>query len=126
MDVDKISSMFNIQSGPAKLKISIPFNELLRNQEYRNTITKMIRNQGETHLDILELTDDNPTIVLGSKIDNVDNEEVPPFYMSLNVHDMVLHNAMLDLGASHNLMPKGVVESLVLEITRCYHSRKLL
>ena len=78
--------------------------------------------QGEAHPDILELTKDHPTIILGSKIDSVDNkyEEVPPFYMSLNVHDMMLHNAMLDLGASHNLMPKGVVESLGLEITRPY------
>ena len=49
-----------------------------------------------------------------------DDEEVPPFSMSLNVYDMVLHNAMLDSGASHNLMPKGVVESLGLEITRPY------
>ena len=83
---------------------------------------KMIANQGDAHLDILELTEDNPTIILGSKIDNMDNEdeEVPPFYMSLNIHDMVLHNAMLDSGASHNLMPKGVVEILGLEITRPY------
>ena len=71
----------------------------------------MISNQGETHPDILELIDDNPTIVLGSKIDSMDieDEKVPPLHMSLNLHDMVLHNAMLDLGASHNLMPKGVV-----------------
>ena len=40
--------------------------------------------------------------------------------MILNVPDVVLHNAMLDLGASHNLMPKGVVESLGLEIARPY------
>ena len=120
MDADKTSSIFNIQSELDKLNISIPFNELLRNQEYRDTITKMVRNQGEAQLDILEVTDDNPTIVLGSNIDNVDNEEVPPFYMRLNVHDMVLHNAMLDSSASHNLMPKGVVESLGLEITRTY------
>ena len=33
---------------------------------------------------------------------------------------MVVHNAMLDSGASHNLMPKGVVESLGLEVTRPY------
>ena len=33
---------------------------------------------------------------------------------------MVVHNAMLDSGASHNLMPKGVVESLGLEIMRPY------
>ena len=70
----------------------------------------------------MELTNDNPTIVLGSKIDTVDSEddEVPPFYMTLNVHDMVLHNDVLDSGASHNLMTKGVVESLGLEITRTY------
>ena len=33
---------------------------------------------------------------------------------------MVLHNSMLDLGASHNFMPKGVVERLGLDITRTY------
>ena len=113
---------FDLQNKLAKLKILIPFNELLRNQEYRDTIMHMIVNQGEAHPDILELTEDNPTNVLGSKIDSVDNkdEDVPPFHMSLNMHDMVLHNAMLDLGASHNLMPKGVVEILGLEITRPY------
>ena len=81
MDVDKISSMFNLQSELAEINISIPFNELHRNQEYKNTITKMISNQGETHPDMLELTDGNPTIVLGSNIDSVDSEdeEVPPF-----------------------------------------------
>ena len=112
--------MFDLQNELAKLKISIPFNELLRNQEYRDTIMHVIVNQGEAHHDILELTKDNPTIFLGSKIDIVDSEdeEVPPFYMSLNVHDMVLHNSMLDSGASHNLMPKGVVEILGLEITK--------
>ena len=38
----------------------------------------------------------------------------------MNVHDMVVHNTMLDSGASHNLMPKGVAESLGLEVTRHY------
>ena len=33
---------------------------------------------------------------------------------------MVVHNAMLDSGASHNLMRKEVVESLGLEVTRPY------
>ena len=30
---------------------------------------------------------------------------------------MILHNAMLYLGASHNLMPKSVMENLGLHIT---------
>ena len=50
----------------------------------------------------------------------MDNDEVPPLYPSLNVHDMIVHNAMIDYGASHNLVPKRVVESLGLEFTRPY------
>ena len=53
VELEKISSMFNLQSELAKLNISIPFDELLRNQEYRDTIIKMIRNQGEAQPDIL-------------------------------------------------------------------------
>ena len=66
--------------------------------------------------DILEVNDDAPTIVFGYKIENGDEDEVPTFYLSLNVHDMVVQNAMLNSSASHNLMPKGVVESLGLEV----------
>ena len=66
------------------------------------------------------MADDYPTIVLGTKIEETYEEEVPPFYSSLNVHDMILHNAMLDFGASHNLMPRVVVESMGLKITRPY------
>ena len=80
----------------------------------------MVRNQGEFQPDILEVNDDAPTIFFGSIIENGDEDEVPPFYLSLNVHDMVVHNAMLDSGASLNLIPKGVVESLGLEVTRPY------
>ena len=80
----------------------------------------MVRNQGEFQPDILEVNDDAPIIVFGSKIENGDEDEVPPFYLSLNVHDMVVHNVMLDSGASHNMMPKGVVEILGLEVTRPY------
>ena len=45
---------------------------------------------------------------------------IPPFYVSLNIHEKILHNAMLDSGASHNLMPKVVMEKLCLEITKPY------
>ena len=45
---------------------------------------------------------------------------VPPFYLSLTVHDHILHNAMLDTGASHNLMPREIMKTLNLDITRPY------
>ena len=74
----------------------------------------MVRTDGECHPDTLELTDDAPTIVLGPRIEYTDEEDVPPFYVSLNIHDIILHNDMLDSGASHNLMPRVVVESVGL------------
>ena len=81
VELGKTPPMFNLQNKLSKLKISIPFTELLRNHKYRDTITTMIENQGEAHPDILELTEGNPTIILGSKIDSVGSkdEEVHPF-----------------------------------------------
>ena len=75
---------------------------------------------GQTY-DILNIQDDHPTILFGPRVEeSSENEEVPPFYISLKVHDMILHNAMLDSGASHNLMPKVVMDQLGLEVTRPY------
>ena len=42
IEVEKIIAGFNLQNELSKLKISVPFNELLRNTEYRDTITKTI------------------------------------------------------------------------------------
>jgi len=61
----------------------------------------------------------NPTIMFGLHIEN-DKDHVAPFYITLTVHDHLLHNCMLDYGASHNLMPKVIMEKLGLEITRPY------
>jgi hypothetical protein len=44
----------------------------------------------------------------------------PPFYISLNVHDKILHNCLMDSCASHNVMPKVVMEELGLDITKPY------
>ena len=49
-----------------------------------------------------------------------DDDEVPPFYVTLNIHDHNLHNSMFDTGASHNLMPKEIMDALGLDITRKY------
>ena len=49
-----------------------------------------------------------------------DDGDVPPFFINLNIHEMVIHNAMLDSGASHNLIPKDIMENLGLDITRPY------
>ena len=62
---------------------------------------------------IVNLTDDIPEVLFGPKVEGKFQEGATlPFYISLNIHDQILHNAMLDSGASHNLMPKVVMERL--------------
>ena len=81
----------------AKFKIFVPFNELIKNNEYRNQIIKMLKM--EENYDTLNIQDDHPTILFGPCVEeSSDVDEVPPFYASLKIHDMTLHNAMLDLG----------------------------
>ena len=38
-----------------------------------------------------------------------------------SIYDKLLDNCLLDFGASHNLMPKKVMDELGLEITKQYH-----
>jgi hypothetical protein len=70
---------------------------------------------------IVNPTDDQPELLFGPEVDGqADNGVVTHFYISLNIHDLILHNDILDSGASHNLMPKAVMEKLGLEVTRPY------
>ncbi len=58
-------------------------------------------------------------IVVGPGIE-ARGQAVSPFYISLTLHDQLIHNCMLDSGASHNLMPKAIMYKFGLDITRPY------
>ena len=49
-------------------------------------------------------------------------EDHPPFYISLIANDKLLHNCMLDSGASSNIVTKKVMEKMGLKITRPYQN----
>lgn len=75
----------------------------------------------EQNSNIVNVTDDHPAIIFGPNIEDMSQDgEVPAFYVSINVHNVIFHNAMLDLGASHNFMSKVIMESLGLDVTRTY------
>jgi hypothetical protein len=73
-----------------------------------------------TQPDTLNIQDERPIVMFGPHIEER-GEAMAPFYISSTVHEHLLHNCMLDSGASHNLMLKIVMENLGLEITRPYH-----
>ena len=71
--------------------------------------------------DDVNVLDDQPELLFGLEVNGKTvNGGVLPFYISLHIHDKVLYNAMFNSGASHNLMPKAVMEKLDLYITRPY------
>ena len=70
--------------------------------------------------DFVNLQDDKLVVTLGPMIKDL-KDSCPPFYISLNIHDKILHNCLLDSGASHNLMPKALMDELGLSILKPYH-----
>ena len=110
---------FDLEAEIGKLKIAIPLSELAKHDIYKQQIKKSLQiTQSKDDVNVL---DDTPELLFGPEVDGKTiSTGVLPFYVSLHIHDKILHNAMFDSGASHNLMPKSVMERLNLDITRPY------
>jgi hypothetical protein len=112
---DKFSSPFNPEHEISKIKIPIPLTKLVKTNSYRNRILKWLQPSSiiDPISDVTNLQDEKPIIVLGPIVEER-HESTPHFDVSLNIHYKILHNFLLDSGASHNLMPKVVMEELGL------------
>lgn len=73
-----------------------------------------------SHNYTFSIQEDHLHVECGPHIEEQDDDS-PPFYITLNAHNRFLHNYMLDLGASHNLMPNYVIMEVGLDITKPYH-----
>ena len=115
---------FNFENELCKVKIPIPFTELIKNPCYKNSILNMMGLEtGQIPSDTVNLQEEHPIIFIGSALANKtkqDSSSSPPFYITLTVHDQMIHNCFLDFVASHNLMPKAIIEALGLSITKPY------
>lgn len=81
----------------------------------------MLQHEPTSHsIDSMNLQYEKPTVILGPLVEDRDDSS-PPFYTSLNIHDKIMHNCLMDSGASDNLMPKTFMDELGLEITKTYH-----
>jgi hypothetical protein len=117
---EKPVSTFNLENELIKIKILVPLIELAKNLSYKKQISKVINLlDSKSQIDVINLQDEHPTIMFGTHIEN-DKYCAVPFYITLIIHDHLLHNCMLDSGASHKLMPKDIMDKLILQITRPY------
>jgi len=96
-------------------------SEIAQNHVYHTQLQNFLHASSSTaDQDTVNLQDEHPTLILGTHVEDRD-ESVPPFSVTLTVYDKLLHNHMLDSRASHNLMPKSIMEELGLDITKYYH-----
>jgi len=115
--LDKPPSPFSFELEFQKLKISVPLRELVKSEVFRKPILDALElKTTQTSTDYVNLQDDKLGVVLSPMTEPVDNNS-PLFYVSLTIHDKILHNCLLDTGASNNLMPKAIMEELGLDIT---------
>jgi hypothetical protein len=120
-EAPKPISSFNFEHEIQKIRIPVPLSELVKNEDFKRSLSKLLQSESpQPPSDSVNLQDEKPAVILGPMVEDRDDSS-PPFYTSLNIHDKVLHNCLMDSGASHNLMPKVVMEELGLEVTRTYH-----
>jgi hypothetical protein len=98
----------------------MPLTELMKNDIFKSAILKSLQPKTPPAVDYVNLQDDNPIVTIGPMVED-QYDSCPPFYISLNIHDNILHKCFLDSGASHNLMPKAVMDELGLDIKKPYH-----
>ena len=95
----------------------MPLIELVKSEMFKKPILEALEMETtQTSTDFVNLQNDKLAIVLSPVIEPVDNNS-PSFYVSLTIHDIILHNCLLDIRANHNFMPKAVIEELGLDIT---------
>jgi len=96
--------------------VFIPLTELVKNIHYKHHVSRIL--QIDPFSNMVNVEDDHPELIFGPAIEGqLEDSEVPPFYLRLRLREYILHNVMLDSGASHNFMPKAIIEKLGLSIT---------
>jgi hypothetical protein len=99
----------------------MPLSELIKHEVFKKRLFELLQFEASfLPTNSINLQYEKPVFILGPMVEDR-NDSSPPFYTSLNIHDKVLHNCLMDSRAYHNLMPKTVMEELGLEVTRAYH-----
>ena len=68
-ETEKCASVCSLESEISKIKIPVPFGEILKVNEYKIKIVKMLNSQPGV-ADILNVQEDHPTIYLGPRLED--------------------------------------------------------
>jgi hypothetical protein len=103
-------SSFSFEHEIQKIRILVPLSDLFKDEDFKKSLSKLLQSEPLCHsMDSVSLQDEKPSVILGHMVEDRDDSS-PHFYTYMNIHDKVLHNFLMDSRASHNLVPKTVME----------------
>ena len=109
----------NIDMSPLlnKLSMLVSLQELLKVPSISNKDVRCLGIRPKTKIPkpIPKVTKD-PPVMIQSVMNKGDG--YPPFYVALEINQLILHNCILDPGAEVNVMPYKVMNQLKLTTTR--------
>jgi hypothetical protein len=78
-EVLKYPSSFSFENEIQKIKIPVPFLELIKNEEFKRYISNMLQPKSSSNsIDSVNLQDEKPTFILGTLVEDRDDTS-PPF-----------------------------------------------
>jgi len=101
--------------------ILVPLSEIIKISSFKKQVSEFLGSSPNFVLDFdfINEQDESLKISIGPYHEK-EESNISPFYVTLTIHDQLLHNCMLYSGASHNLMPKVIMEKLGFDITKPY------
>jgi hypothetical protein len=112
---------YNVVEDLSKLRITLPFTEVVKIPQQRENILRLLDDpSGRMEVIVISprQSQNTSTIKLRGK--------VPPFYISIENHDVALHNCLVDTGATNNIMPLAVMEALGMSCTKYYETGEII
>jgi hypothetical protein len=78
-EILKYPSSFSFENEIHKIKIPVPFLELIKNEQFKRYLSKILHPEPTSHsTDSMNLQDEKPTIILGPLVEDKDDSS-PPF-----------------------------------------------
>jgi hypothetical protein len=110
---------YNVVEDLSKIRITLPFTKVVK-----------IPQQRENNLILLDDPSEKVEVVVTSS-KQIHNKliiklrgKIPPFYISIENHDVSVYICLFDVDASNHIMPLAVMEALGMKCTKYYEMRE--
>ena len=101
----------------SQINVSVPLLQLMKVPVLREQAKKILGLQ-----EFMEESHEDAPVVLQTMSQEGTNGSHNPFFITLVVNDLLLHNSMLDYGESTYVMPLTIMNQLGIKTSRPYHN----